>query len=172
MLKSSPFKKNDAQRIIMKIEDAIKQTKPFRSDVQKLVVNIMYTSGWLESDMIRRLKPFDLSPQQYNILRILRGKYPESACTADVASRMLYQNSNVTRIVDKLLTKELLTREVNKVDRRFQDLKITQKGLDLLDLFEKETYSWEEYFKDIDPELIRKMSDGLDLLRSQVEEKQ
>lgn len=116
----------------MKIEEAIKQKK-FKSEYQKLYINIIYTANWLNNESIKTLKPFGISPQQYNVLRILKGQHPNAISVNNIIDRMLDKNSNASRLVDKLKQKELVEREVSSNDRRQVDIKITEKGILLLD---------------------------------------
>lgn len=115
----------------MKLEDEIKQKK-FKSAQQKLVLNIMFTGNWLNSQSIKAFKPYGISPQQYNVLRILKGQYPNAISVNQIVERMLDKNSNASRLVDKLVLKELVKRETCDKDRRQMDVAITDKGLDLL----------------------------------------
>jgi DNA-binding MarR family transcriptional regulator len=78
------------------------------------------------------LKPFGLTPQQYNLLRILRGKHPQSISVGDVQERMIFPSSNVTRITDRLIEKGLVLRSGNVTNRRVQDLSILESGITLL----------------------------------------
>lgn len=116
----------------MKIEEAIKQKK-FKSEYQKLYINIIYTANWLNNESIKTLKPYGISPQQYNVLRILNGQYPNAISVNNIIDRMLDKNSNASRLVDKLKQKELVEREICSNDRRQVDIKITEKGIQLLD---------------------------------------
>lgn len=113
------------------IEEAIKQRK-FTNTYEKAVVNILYTASWLDSLNIQQLKPFGISPQQFNVLRILRGSYPNALRLSDITERMIDKNSNATRLVEKLRQKGLVKREICQHNRRQVDIWITQKGLDLL----------------------------------------
>lgn len=115
----------------MKLEEEIKQKK-FKSEFQKLALNIIFTSNWLNNQSIKAFKPFGISPQQYNVLRILKGQHPESISVNSIAERMLDKNSNASRLVEKLFLKKLVKREVCEHDRRQMDIVITQTGLDLL----------------------------------------
>jgi DNA-binding MarR family transcriptional regulator len=115
----------------MELEKEIKQAK-FQSEYQKLFLNIIYTGSWLDLRNTQRLKPFGVSPQQYNILRILRGQYPNAATVTLLIERMLDKSSNASRLVEKLRQKELLERCVCPEDRRAVNVKITDKGLALL----------------------------------------
>ncbi len=149
----------------MKLEDEIKQTKPFKNELEKLMVNIFVTSSWLNSLSAERLKPFGISPPQYNVLRILKGKHPEGYCNHEITSRMIDKSSNVTRIVDKLLEKKLLDRKENKADRRLVDIKITPSGLKLLEEIEKNPLHDGDKMQGISEEQARVMDELLDHLR-------
>ncbi|MDZ4759196.1 MAG: MarR family transcriptional regulator [Bacteroidota bacterium] len=113
------------------IEEAIKQKK-FNSEHHKLMVNLLYTSSWVERIHQRFFKGHGITSQQYNVLRILRGQYPNSASVGIVLDRMIDKASNITRLVDKLAAKKYVTRTENPENRRMQQLLITQKGLDFL----------------------------------------
>jgi DNA-binding MarR family transcriptional regulator len=149
----------------MKLEEEIKQTKPFKSELQKLVLNISVTSSWLNSIFVEKLKPYDISPPQYNVLRILKGKHPEGYCNQDITQRMIDKSSNATRIVDKLVTKKLANRTEDKFDRRSVNIKITDKGLKLLAEIEKTPFSNNTSLKDFNEEKAKLMNEWLDELR-------
>jgi DNA-binding MarR family transcriptional regulator len=89
----------------MSTDKDIKQQKSFKSTNQKVVVNIIYASNWMNSEQQGLLKPFELSPQQYNVLRILRGQFPNPIKVNGIIERMLDKMSNASRLVDKLLLK-------------------------------------------------------------------
>ena len=120
----------------MKLEDEIKQKK-FKSEYQKLLLNVIFTGNWLNSQSIKSFKPFGVSPQQYNVLRILKGQHPNAITVNQIAERMLDKNSNASRLVDKLVLKDLIKRETCKSDRRQMDVAITDKGLKLLTNMDK-----------------------------------
>lgn len=115
----------------MKLEDEIKQ-KNFSSPYQKLILNVFVTSSWFGSESARILKPYKITMQQYNVLRILRGQQGKSASVGLIQERMLDKNSNASRLIDKLVLKKLVDRKTCATDRRQMDIKITQKGLELL----------------------------------------
>ncbi|WP_026236514.1 MarR family winged helix-turn-helix transcriptional regulator [Pontibacter roseus] len=115
----------------MRIEEEIKQNT-FKNPYQKAYINLVYTSGWVQQEQSAQFKPFGVTLPQYNILRILRGQYPEPATVSMLIERMLDKTSNASRIVDKLVAKELVTRKQCPNDRRTVDVLISQKGLDLL----------------------------------------
>lgn len=127
----------------MSIESDIKQTA-FRSPYHRLVVNLMYTNNWLCDSQMRILKPYGITLQQYNVLRILRGRSPEPAKISDITERMLDKMSNASRLVDKLVTKTLVQRTECPSDRRACDVVITEKGLDLLTKIDAVHHEWED----------------------------
>ncbi len=115
----------------MKIEEAIKSSTPLPIG-KRTILNIMYTQTILAEAFNEILKPFDLSPEQFNVLRILRGQKGKPANMCVIQERMIARTSNTTRLVDKLLLKELVTREVCSANRRKMEVAITGKGLALL----------------------------------------
>lgn len=122
---------------IMEIEKAIKQQR-FDSEMEKAVINILYTSSWISYDQVHILKRFDLSMQQYNILRILKGQHPKTASVNLLIDRMIDKSSNASRIVEKLRVKEMASRIECPEDRRRVDIAITEKGLKIVALASKE----------------------------------
>lgn len=115
----------------MKIEDEIKQPV-FKNEYQKAVINILYTASWLNLEQTQVFKKYDLTPPQYNVLRILRGQYPNPVTVNLIIDRMLDKSSNASRIVEKLRIKKLVKRIICPEDRRAVNVLITQQGLDLL----------------------------------------
>lgn len=115
----------------MKLEDELK-TKNFTSSSQKAILNIMFTGNWLSNRFENVLKPFGISLQQYNVLRILKGRKGETANLQDITDRMMDKMSNATRLVEKLRIKGLVTREICPANRRKVEIEITKKGLELL----------------------------------------
>jgi DNA-binding MarR family transcriptional regulator len=118
-----------------KIEEAIKQSE-FKDNYNKVVVNLLYTHSYLVGFQTAVLKPMDLSPEQYNVLRILRGQQGKPATIAAIQERMLNNMSNASRLVDKLKAKELVKREECPLNRRQVDVVITEKGMAVLELLE------------------------------------
>ena len=104
----------------------------FESEYQKVVVNVVYTYNWVTSILKKRLDQHQITLQQFNILRILRGQYPKPATVNLLKDRMLDKMSDASRIVDRLVQKGLVTREVNQKDRRAVDIIISEKGLEIL----------------------------------------
>jgi len=149
----------------MKLEEEIKQGK-FKNEFQKLALNIIFTGNWLNSNSIKAFKPYGVSPQQYNVLRILKGQYPKAISVNCIAERMLDKNSNASRLVDKLNAKELVKRETCEHDRRQVDIAITKKGLKLLDKMEDMALSMNDSFsKNVTAEQAKQLNDFLDSIR-------
>jgi len=115
----------------MKLEQAIQSTK-FKSEVQKATLNILYTAWWLKTIMSKELKEFGLTHEQYNVLRILKGKHPEQMCVKDIGCRMMEKSSNVPRIIDRLEIKKLVKRSTSEADKRETVITITPAGINIL----------------------------------------
>ena len=116
----------------MKLEQAIQSTR-FENEVHKAGLNILYTAWWLKTVMSRELKEFGLTHEQYNVLRILKGKHPELICVKDIACRMIEKNSNVPRIIDRLEIKKLVKRATSEADKRETVISLTQSGIAVLE---------------------------------------
>ncbi len=110
----------------------------FKSEHQKLLLNLLFTSNWLKHMDAERLRPQGLSPQQYNILRILRGADGKKMSMRDVLQRMLDRAPNATRLTDKLIAKGLVLRERCTDDRRVVHLLISAKGKELVNSMDKD----------------------------------
>lgn len=115
----------------MAFENTINQLS-FLDISKKTALNIIYTQNCFQDTFHEMLKPFGISSEQFNVLRILRGQKGKPANMALILERMLAKTSNTTRLVDKLLLKEYVTREVCQQNRRKIEVQITSKGLELL----------------------------------------
>ncbi|WP_125719916.1 MarR family winged helix-turn-helix transcriptional regulator [Flavobacterium ustbae] len=131
----------------MTIEEVIKSTVKM-DNAKKVILNIMYTQNVVQDHFNELLKPYDLSGEQYNVLRILRGQKGKPANMCVIQERMLAKTSNTTRLVDKLLLKELVTRNVCPDNRRKIEVLITQKGLDVLKELDPKVDAHENTFAD------------------------
>ncbi|CAN5670673.1 MarR family transcriptional regulator [soil metagenome] len=118
---------------MVKLEQAIKSAK-FKSEVQKAGLNILYTAWWLKTIMSKELKEYGLTHEQYNVLRILKGRYPDQICVRDIACRMIEKNSNVPRIIDRLEVKKLVKRSTSAEDKRETVITITAAGINILEI--------------------------------------
>ena len=121
----------------MKIEDEIHQ-KVFKNEWQKATLNLIFTSSWLGNQHKEFFKPFGITQQQYNVLRILRGSHPKSISTSVIKTRMLDKNSDASRIVDRLTSKGLAIKKTCPSDRRLVDVTISAKGLQLLEVMDRQ----------------------------------
>ncbi len=121
------------QLLYMKeLEDIIKTTAQLPLS-KKTVLNIIYSGIWMKDESATLLKPYDISVEQFNVLRILRGKKGEPTNLQDIQERMINKMSNTTRLVDKLILKGLVERFICEKNRRKVDIFITEQGLKLLD---------------------------------------
>jgi DNA-binding MarR family transcriptional regulator len=116
----------------MGIEKEIQQSS-FRNSWQKASLNLIYTVGWLRDQTKKFFEQEDITPQQFNILRILRGSYPQPLSTLQIRERMLEKMSDTSRIVDRLIQKGLVKKIICRKDRRLVDVVITEKGRKLLE---------------------------------------
>ncbi len=148
----------------MELEKEIAQEK-FKNAYHKLAVNLIYTSSWLRSFIFRQLKPRALSPEQFNILRILRGQHPHPVTINLLIERMLDKMSNASRLVEKLRRKGLVKRQFNQADRRSVDVRILPKGLSLLKKLDRVENGWFEKLKTISIAEAKRANQILDKLR-------
>lgn len=150
----------------MRIEEVIKSTVSI-DDAKKVVLNIMYTQNVIAEKFNDVLKPYDLSGEQYNVLRILRGQKGNPANMCVIQERMIAKNSNTTRLIDKLLLKDLVTREVCPENRRKIEVLITQKGLDLLTELDPKVLDNEKLFaKNLSQEELLQLNSLLEKYRN------
>lgn len=149
----------------MKIEEEIKQSK-FNNEYAKLLVNILFTGNWVYHSNKKFLKEYDLSPEQYNVLRILRGQYPNPSTVNLLNERMLDKMSNVSRLVEKLRLKQLVERSESSEDRRQVDILITKKGLRLLNKIDTNLVILEDQLKSLEEDEAATLNALLDKLRS------
>lgn len=147
-----------------KIEDAIRQ-KEFKDPYNKAVVNLLFTHSYLVTAQNTLFKPYDISPEQYNVLRILRGQNGVPTTVSSIQERMLNKMSNASRLVEKLKMKELIIREECPTDRRQVDVLITEKGLDLLKTLEKQVEEANRKTLRLTLEEVNQLNDLLDKLR-------
>jgi DNA-binding MarR family transcriptional regulator len=118
------------------LEQEIKQSK-FANEHVKANINILFTANWLYNRLSAALKPFNITHEQFNVLRILKGSHPKQMCQKDILSRMIAPNSNLTLIVKKLVAKQLINVSQSAVDKREYQINITGPGLTLLSEIDK-----------------------------------
>jgi DNA-binding MarR family transcriptional regulator len=148
----------------MKIEDAL-STDKFEDEVHKAVLNIMYTSSFIQDLLKDRTDSEDITLQQYNVLRILRGQYPNPCTVNMIKERLLDRMSDVSRIIDRLIQKELVKRSVSSKDRRAVDILITKRGLHVLDKLQDNMKTSNVIPSKLTPKECLMLSDLLDRFR-------
>ncbi len=150
----------------MKIEELI-QSSVTLSDTKRVILNLMVTQNVVAEKFYEVLKPYDLSGEQYNVLRILRGQKGKPANMCVIQERMVTKNSNTTRLIDKLLLKDLVTRNVCPNNRRKMEVLITDKGLALLEELEPLVLTHEQLFaQNLSKEEIVQLNDLLEKFRT------
>jgi MarR family 2-MHQ and catechol resistance regulon transcriptional repressor len=149
----------------MGISKDIRQTK-FRNEYHKAMINLLFTYGWT----IERLKNFvseeDITHQQFNILRILRGSHPTPLSTLQIRERMIDKMSDTSRIVDRLVSKALVKKVICKKDRRLVDVSITDKGLKLLEKLDQRQNEMDGILNNLTEKEASVLSKLLDKIRS------
>ncbi|GAB4424370.1 MAG: MarR family transcriptional regulator [Bacteroidia bacterium] len=115
----------------MKLQDEL-HTRGFESDGHEALLNVLFTASWLRCAGQRRFKPYGLTPEQYNVLRILRGSHPRAMLVKDITCRMIDRSSNTTRIIDKLAARGLVARSANPDNRREVLVRLEDAGQQLL----------------------------------------
>ncbi len=147
----------------MGIEKDIQQ-QVFRSEYQKAAVNIIFSSNWITEKIKQLLEAEDITPQQYNILRILRGsKKPLS--TLQIRERMLDKMSDTSRIVERLQKKGLVEKKTCPADKRLVDIVISRKGLSLLDKLDEKNQQMDQILQGLTREEAIQLNNLLDKLR-------
>lgn len=118
------------------LEEEIKQSK-FQNEHIKANLNVLFTANWLYNRISANLKLYNVTHEQFNVLRILKGSHPKNMCQKDILSRMIAPNSNVTLIIKKLVIKKLIKIAQSEIDKREYQINITNNGLSLLEDIEK-----------------------------------
>jgi len=148
----------------MKIDEEIQSTN-FEDNYHKAVININYTQGWLSNTFRCKFEKFNLTAQQFNVLRILRGQFPKPATVNLLKERMLDKMSDASRIVDRLIQKGLVSRCTNTQDRRAVDIRISEQGLEVLAAMDNEFKTKDVLKKNLTEEEAGLLSDLLDKMR-------
>lgn len=149
-----------------RVEEELLQSRPFRSDKERLIVTIMRTHAWICEQLQHELEPYGITQQQYNVLRILRGSaQPLSTC--DIRRRMIDRASDTSRIVDRLVEKGLVEKTRDAHDRRRVEVRITQKGLALLETLDSVVRRFHQRTAVLSSEERKLVTALLDRLRSQ-----
>ena len=149
----------------MSIDQDILQSK-FRNEHQKAIVNLLYTYNWVTEKSKELFASEDITPQQFNILRILRGSHPAPLSTLQIRERMLDKMSDTSRIVDRLITKGLVKKGVCKDDRRLVDVMITDKGKKLLERLDTRQDEIDNIIGNLSKKEATSLSELLDKIRA------
>jgi len=149
----------------MPLEQEIKQEK-FHNEQQKAAINILYTGSWLYNINAGYLKKSGITPEQFNVLRILRGSFPKPMMLAEITERMIDKSSNCTRLVEKLRQKGLVNRVTCESNRRQVDISITDKGQQLLKKIDTSQPAWMDTMGRISKAEAKELNRILDKLRS------
>ncbi len=125
----------------------------------------MYTSGWLTNQYAKIIRPYNITEQQYQVLRILQECYPNAATVNYIIEGMIDKMSNASRLVDKLIAKELVIKVKSSSDMRSVDVLLTDKGLSLLDELNTQICISQEYFLGLDEDELNSLNNLIDILR-------
>ncbi len=149
----------------MSLEKDINQYK-FRNQHQKSVINIIYTYNWVLEKIKKILAAEDLTPQQFNMLRILRGSFPTPLSTLQIRERMLDKMSDTSRIVDRLILKGLVQKSISAADKRLVDVLITAAGQDILSKLDAKNDVMDNVIQNLTEDEMNQLNELLDKLRS------
>lgn len=144
------------------LERLIKQNKPFVSEYIKAEVGFIYFSSLLNHQHFQHFKQFGISVQQYNVLRILRGQYPNTVNLNCIKERMLDQMSDVSRIVSRLEKNKFIIKQTNLLDKRNSDITISESGLDLLNEIEKDNTEFNNLVSKLSLEDVTQLNEYID----------
>ena len=149
----------------MGIEEDIQQ-RTFRNAHQKAAINLLYTNSWMRERTKIIFDTEDITPQQFNILRILRGSFPKPLSTLQIRERMIEKMSDTSRIVDRLITKGLVKKLVCKNDRRLVDIIINNKRKKLLERLDARQDEIDSVLRNLSEKEATLLSDLLEKIRS------
>lgn len=149
----------------MGIEKDIVQSN-FKNARQKALINLLFTYGWAIEKIRDFLSQEEITHQQFNILRILRGAHPKPLSTLQIRERMLDKMSDTSRIVDRLLIKQLVEKRTCPKDKRLVDITITEKGQELLKRLDETAFDMDTVMDNLTEEEARQLSGLLDKVRS------
>lgn len=146
------------------LEQELKQSK-FENEILKANINVLFTANWLYNKISANLKPYNLTHEQFNVLRILKGSHPECMCQKDILSRMIAPNSNVTLIIKKLIDKNFIQVLQSAKDKREYKINITSQGIKVLEEIEIEFKNTKDFFSKLNSEEAFQLNSLLEKLR-------
>jgi DNA-binding MarR family transcriptional regulator len=142
--------------VTAKLQDEIRQSKPFRCVEEEAYLSIVRTAAMLEHSLAQALKPFEITPTQYNVLSILRGAGDQGLCRNEVGDRLVTAMPDVTRLLDRMEDMGLIVRQRSTVDRRLVSTRLTKKGLDLVGRVDATVVEiHEQQFRGVDKRSLR-----------------
>lgn len=148
----------------MGLEKDINQ-QHFTSENQKLIINLVFTNNWLTEKIKDFLSAEDITLQQFNILRILRGSHPQPLSTLTIRERMLDKMSDTSRIVDRLLLKGLVSKKTCPSDKRLVDISITAEGKKVLAKIDRNEKQMVAIMANLDQQEMKSLNGLLDKMR-------
>lgn len=148
----------------MDIKKAIQQKRPFRNAHHQAMVNLLFTNNWTRDHIKSIFKPFGITAQQYNVLRIINGA-PGPVSTLTIRERLLDKMADTSRLVDRLFQKNLVTRTENKKDKRLVDVSLTEDGKTLMQKLEKITPQLDQLYCNLTEDEAETLSKLLDKIR-------
>lgn len=148
----------------MDLETELKTS--FNSEQHKAYLNLLYTNYVVQQESKEFFKSYGITPQQFNVLRILRGASPSTLCINDIKERVMDKSSDVSRIVARLLVKKLITKKIKKEDKRVSSLTLTNQGFELLEKIDNTISHIENRMKKLSKDEINILNNLLDKLRS------
>jgi DNA-binding MarR family transcriptional regulator len=149
----------------MKIEDEVQQ-RQFRNEFHKAIINLFFTNNWVTSQIKDILKPYKITIQQYNVLRILNGQYPDEVSLQDIKIRMLDKMPDISRILERLKKQELIERKTNLKDKRIMKVIISLKGRELIEKLKSCNQQIDDILQNLDLEDISLLNQILDKART------
>ncbi|RZK82026.1 MAG: MarR family transcriptional regulator [Pedobacter sp.] len=141
------------------------QTARFESVYHQAIVNVLHTYNWCSEKLKQTVLPYDITTQQFNVLRILRGQYPDPSTVSLLKARMLDKMCDASRIVDRLVQKGLILKDGNILDKRAVDITISDKGLQLLDKMDSEVSLSDLISSNLTPKEAEQLNILLDKMR-------
>ncbi|MBX3257490.1 MAG: MarR family transcriptional regulator [Chitinophagaceae bacterium] len=148
----------------MSLEEDIRQPK-FLNEHQKAIVNLIFTTSWIGEQQKVIFDSENITPQQFNILRILRGSFPRPISTLQIRERMLDKMSDTSRIVDRLVTKGLANKKTCESDKRLVDISITEKGMAVLERLDNRNHEMDAIMSELQPDELKQLNHLLDKIR-------
>ena len=151
---------------MVKLQDELRQSKPFRAVEEEAYLSIVRTAAVLEHMLAQALKPLEITPTQYNVLSILRGAGASGLCRNEVGCRLVASMPDVTRLLDRMEDIGLIVRERSKEDRRMVSTRLTKKGLDLVTRADaKVIEAHEQQFRGLDKRTLKTLIGALEDVR-------